>query len=90
MATLATLDHHISQTLRDVRAGDFCRVNGVSLEADVSARLAGLGVSAGRQMRVIRNSEPLVVQVYGARIGIARVLADQIHISTEPQPAEAV
>jgi Fe2+ transport system protein FeoA len=35
-------------------------------------------------MRVVRASEPLVVQVYGTRIGLARVLAYKIQVSSAP------
>jgi Fe2+ transport system protein FeoA len=87
MMNEAALDHDLAHTLCEARAGEFCRVDGVFLDADVSARLAGLGVSVGRHMRVVRSSEPLVVQVYGTRIGIARVLADKIQVSTGPASA---
>ncbi len=84
MMNQAAPDQVLAHTLCDSHAGELCRVDSVFLDADISARLAGLGVSVGRHMRVVRSSEPLVVQVYGTRIGIARVLADKIHVSPEP------
>lgn len=73
--------------LSDQPAGALCRVNTVSLEGEHAARMAGLGLSAGRLVQVVRAGEPLVVKVYGSRIGLARALAR--HILVTPEPAHA-
>lgn len=80
--------------LTDAKVGDVCRVEAVIAAAEHSARMAGLGVSVGRQLRVVRMGEPLVVQIYGSRIGLARAIADQIRVSFEaemcaPEPSDA-
>lgn len=75
-------------TLSDLPAGTVCRVDAVSLEPEHTARMAGLGISPGRQVRIVRAGEPLVVQVYGSRIGLARALAR--HILVKAEPAETI
>jgi Fe2+ transport system protein FeoA len=82
MGTLA-----IGTSLMESTPGAYCRVDGVFLAPEISDRLAGLGVSVGRRMRVVRASEPLVVQVYGTRLGLARDLAEQIQVSADTDPS---
>lgn len=74
-------------TLSDLPAGAICRVDAVSLEAERAARMAGLGISVGRQVRIVRAGEPIVVQVYGSRIGLAHALARHVLVKTEPTDA---
>lgn len=84
---MSTATNTSATTLSDLPAGALCRVDAVSLEPEHAARMAGLGISAGRQVRVVRAGEPLVVQVYGSRIGLAQALAR--HIIVKAEPAEA-
>jgi Fe2+ transport system protein FeoA len=71
-------------------AGAVCRVDMVSLDAEHTARMAGLGVSVGQTIRLVRASEPVVVQVYGARIGIARSIARSIQVTPNPSPGTEI
>lgn len=74
-------------SLCDLPAGTIGRVDAVSLDAEFASRMAGLGISVGRQVRVVRRGEPLVVQVYGTQIGLARSLAEHVFITTERSAA---
>ena len=56
------------------------RVDSIDDGFDHAARMAGLGVSVGRELRIVRVGEPTVVQVYGSRIGIAREIARCIRV----------
>lgn len=72
------------RVLTEARPGEVCRVEAVAAPPEHAARMAGLGVSVGRQLRIVRMGEPMVVQVYGSRIGLARAIASQICVSFEP------
>lgn len=77
------------RNLSDVINGAVCRVESVTASSDHVARLAGLGVSVGRQIRVLRTGEPTVVQVYGSRLGLARSLARTIFVTVESNQDQA-
>ena len=78
------------RTLTEAQAGEICRVESVTASAEHAARMAGLGVSVGRELRIVRSGEPVVVQVYGSRIGLAKAIAGQINVSFQnPDPANA-
>ncbi len=70
--------------------GTMCRVDGVSLDAEHAARMAGLGVSVGQKVRLVRASDPTVVQVYGARIGIAPSIARRIQVTPDSLPPAGI
>lgn len=76
--------------LSEAHAGDVCRVESVVAESEHAARMAGLGVSVGRQLRIVRAGEPIVVQVYGSRIGLARAIASQVNVSFDAAPCPPV
>jgi len=83
----------LRRTLSEAHAGEVCRVESVTASPEHTARMAGLGVSVGRQLRIVRMGEPMVVQIYGSRIGLARTVAGQIGVSFEaaactPEQAE--
>ena len=87
---MSPLAHTPSTSLFEMAPGAMCRVDGVSLDAEHIARMAGLGVSVGQKVRLVRASEPVVVQVYGARIGIARSIARRIHVTLDAQPSAEI
>jgi len=66
--------------LDEVAPGTVCRVESIAVPSDQAARLAGLGIGVGRQVRILRPGDPTVVQVYGARMGLARSLAREITV----------
>ena len=70
------------RALTDLQPGEVCRVATIDDGFEQAARMAGLGVTIGREIRVIRAGEPMVVQVYGSRIGIARALAGRIRVTS--------
>lgn len=75
------------QRLSEVASGSVCRIDAVAATADHAARLAGLGITVGRQVRVLRTGDPTVVQVYGSRLGLARALAELVHVDLETSSA---
>ena len=47
-------------------------------------RLMAMGVCAGRRVEVIQRGDPLIVRVFGSRIGLSARLAQHVHVSTCP------
>ncbi len=70
-----------TRALTELSAGEVCRVEAVDAGFENAARMAGLGVSIGREVRVVRAGEPMVVQIYGSRIGLARAIASRIRVA---------
>ena len=68
------------QSLVDLPKNAVCAVHAVDVSEEHTRRLAGLGLTAGREVRVVKRGEPTIVQVYGTRIGIAKSLAQEIRV----------
>jgi len=60
------------------------RVCGIvrKIEADDEAarRLKMLGVCAGRRVELVRGGDPLIVKVFGSRLGLAATLAARVQV----------
>ncbi len=68
------------QSLLDVPKNSVCAVHAVDASEEHTLRLAGLGLTAGRELRVVKRGEPTIVQVYGTRIGLAKSLAQGVRV----------
>ena len=71
-----------SQSLLDLPKNAVCAVQAIDASEEHTLRLAGLGLTAGRELRVVKRGEPTIVQVYGTRIGIAKSLARGVRVVT--------
>lgn len=69
------------QSLLDLPKNAVCAVRAVDASEEHTLRLAGLGLTAGREVRIVKRGEPTIVQVYGTRIGIAKSLAQGIRVT---------
>lgn len=57
----------------------FCgRISGVDADPCEIERLAGLGLCAGRQFELIQCGDPMILRIYGTKIGLASRLARRI------------
>ena len=45
-----------------------------------STRLQSMGICLGRMIEVVKSGDPLILRVYGARIGLSHRLAGQIQV----------
>ena len=68
------------KSLLDLPRNAVCAVQAVEASEAHTLRLAGLGLTAGREVRVVKCGEPTIVQVYGTRIGMAKSLAKGIRV----------
>ena len=82
----ATLIHQQADRVRliDLPAGIRGRVCGISGRGDNAERLKVMGVCLGRMVSVIRRGDPMIVRVWGTRIGISARLAAQVLIEVPP------
>lgn len=70
-----------TMALFDLAAGAHASIRSVSLDASFFARLEGLGITPGRTVRLVKRGDPLIVQVYGSQVGLARSVAENIQVS---------
>jgi Fe2+ transport system protein FeoA len=49
-----------------------------------AARLSGLGIFEGVRLRVVRRRDPMIVALFGTRVGLASELAAHIHVHPCP------
>jgi Fe2+ transport system protein FeoA len=47
-----------------------------------SNRLKSMGICLGRTLEVVKAGDPLIVKVYGIRIGLSSRLAESIQVET--------
>ena len=70
----------VTRSLNDLPANSVGSVLSVDTSSDDATRLAGLGLATGRSVRVVKRGEPMIVQVYGTRIGLAQSLAGCVQV----------
>lgn len=49
-------------------------------EGKSSSRLQSMGICLGRTVEVVKQGDPLILKVYGSRIGLSGRLASQIQL----------
>ncbi|HPK01493.1 MAG TPA: FeoA family protein [Candidatus Sumerlaeota bacterium] len=52
----------------------------LEMAGDELNRLAGFGICMGRTVELIKRGDPLILRVYGTRIGLSARLAQCIHV----------
>ena len=52
----------------------------VSGEDDDHERLMAMGVCAGRSVEMVQRGDPLILKVYGTRVGVSARLADRVRV----------
>ena len=50
----------------------------IEAEDDSMDRLKALGICAGRQVELVKGGDPLIVRVFGSRLGISSRLANRV------------
>jgi Fe2+ transport system protein FeoA len=71
------------RSLHDLPRGECGRIERVDNPDDVQ-RLMAMGVCAGRQVEVLQHGDPLIIRVFGSRIGLSARLA--AHVRVRPCP----
>ena len=69
-------------------------VRRIETEDDSMERLQALGICIGRQVELVKLGDPLIVRVYGSRLGISARLANRVLVEpctsgcAAPTPAQ--
>ena len=58
----------------------FAVVDAIDAGDDEMQRLMAMGVCPGRLIEVVMPGDPLILKVYGSRIGISRRLAEKVSV----------
>ena len=66
---LSDLDAHLCAIVRKIDRED-----------EDTDRLKTLGVCVGRQIEVARKGDPVILKIFGSRLGVARHLLERIHV----------
>jgi ferrous iron transport protein A len=67
------------ETRLDVLPARQCAVvRRIETEGDDVQRLKTLGICVGRRLEVVRTGDPLVVRVFGSRLGLSASLASRV------------
>lgn len=56
------------------------KVLAIEAEPEEIERLAGFGVCLGRTVELVKRGDPLILRVYGSRIGLSARLAEAIKV----------
>jgi Fe2+ transport system protein FeoA len=72
-------------TLAALTARETARIIRVAAGSEDASRLMALGICIGRQVQVVKQGDPLIVSVVGARVGLSARLASAVTV----QVAEA-
>jgi Fe2+ transport system protein FeoA len=64
------------ETRLDALAPKQCAVvRRIETDGDDAARLKTLGICVGRRLEVVRSGDPLILKVFGSRLGLSASLA---------------
>lgn len=75
--------HHAPHRLNELRAGargKVCRIEG---HDGAMHRLMAMGLCVGREVEVVRQGNPLIVRLLGARIGVSSRIAQHIFVESK-------
>ncbi len=66
--------------LTDLPAGRCGWVVDVEAAGEDTERLKVMGVCSGRKVRLVRRGDPMILCVWGTRVGVSRRLAQQVYV----------
>jgi Fe2+ transport system protein FeoA len=55
-------------------------VRSVSTEDEDTQRLKTLGVCVGRRLELVRSGDPLILKIFGSRLGLSAELARRVQV----------
>lgn len=64
-------------------------VRDVETDDEETARLKTLGVCPGRRVELVRGGDPIILKIFGTRLGLAGALAARVRVEIcEPEHCE--
>lgn len=80
-ATWSQMSDSTSLRLDRLRPHEYGVVDTIDAASDEMQRLMAMGVCPGRLIEVVTPGDPLILKVYGTRIGVSRRLAQKIFVN---------
>lgn len=78
---MTTLKHsHSLVRLDDLPPGVCAVVGDVSTDDEDTQRLKTLGVCVGRRLELVRSGDPLIIKIFGSRLGLSAELARRVRV----------
>lgn len=77
----------VAQPLPTLAPGTPALVTGIDADGDDIGRLMAMGVCVGRQIELVKPGDPLILRVFGTRIGVSARLAERVFVAPTPAPA---
>ncbi len=69
------------QHLNDLPSGTRAVVERIDANDDAMQRLMAMGLCVGREIEVVRQGNPLIIRILGARIGVSNRLARHVVVT---------
>lgn len=67
-------------TVTELQKHECAIVSEVTAQDQETERLKSMGVCVGRTVELIQKGDPLIVKVFGSRIGVSSRLAKCVHV----------
>lgn len=67
-------------SLSQMRPQESAMIAEVGAERSDLMRLMGLGICSGRRLQLLKGGDPMILQVYGTRIGLSARLAKLVRV----------
>jgi Fe2+ transport system protein FeoA len=78
---VTTLEHPVATVRLDELPPRVCAVvRSVETEDEDTQRLKTLGVCVGRRVELVRAGNPLILKIFGSRLGISAELAARVRV----------
>lgn len=74
-------EHYGRRCLSQADERDLCIV-GFELADEHEHRLRTMGLFEGQSLRLVKKSNPVIIKVAGARMALAREIADRVFVAT--------
>jgi Fe2+ transport system protein FeoA len=65
--------------LTSLKPGNCAKITAVGSREDLE-RLKAMGLCLGRLLEVVKSGDPLIIRIYGTRIGLSSRLAAQVQV----------
>lgn len=67
-------------SLSQMRPQESAVIAEVGADKSDAMRLTGLGICSGRKLQLLKGGDPMILQVYGTRIGLSARLAKLVRV----------
>jgi len=78
---VTTADHTAALVRLDALPPRTCAVvRSIATDDEDTQRLKTLGICVGRRIELVRTGDPLIIKVFGSRLGLSATLATRVQV----------